>query len=822
MNKFLMTLACAIITLPTFAAKQNDTTLSGKVIDKTTGEPASWATVALMTPDSTIVAGTACAEDGTYELKAPAGTYILSCALLGCGDYVTNISLASGSKKLDPIYLEADATMLGEVTISERVKLVEMKVDKVVMNISQSAFAQGSNALELMKKAPGVTIDKDGNVMLNGKAVSVWIDGRPSYMDGKTLEALLRSTNSESIDKFELMEHPSAKYDAEGQGGIINIKTKRNLAQGFNGSMGVGGGGMYFSDIKETPLQQSWWANLSYRTNKTNTFFNVYEGTYNIPIRIKNELTAPLITIPENPAATFRQNGNSMFLNKVLSYNVKLGNDWFINDRNTLGVIAYVPGNRATLNSKTSTTRQYINDTPQNVTSSDIKNGPASMLQTNLNLNYTHVFDETRAAELTANADYYHAVLKNESSQVDSVLDLSLSSSMLMIIPSKSMSSDNVYDIYSAKADYQTVIAQKFMLEAGAKWARSQTDNNSVETQPLLPDMLSDFIYTEDIAAAYASFAGQLGPKFSIKAGLRGEYTYSLGDWKSINTKTDRHYFDLFPTVYMGYQPSENWRLSASYSRRITRPDYNVLNPAKTYVDAKTYTVGDPDILPQYSNATAFQVGYGQHLAVAFAYNTAKNLIQQIPSFETDGTQIFTYGNNGKQNLGAVVLSVAALPVTDWLMWTVNATGLYISTTTLANAVKDSWGAQGYTDFTFNLPKDWKIDLDATYQSPMNVGIYHTHTQFVSNLAVKKNFSERLSLTLRLDDIFRTSNNDLEMYDEFGASTTSFQQKYYNQKFMVDLTWNFGKAQRPVRARNVGNLEEMSRVSGGGAGSVGK
>lgn len=121
--------------------------------------------------------------------------------------------------------MSEDTQMIAGATVTERVKLIEMKIDKLVMNVSQSAFAQGSNVLDLIRKAPGVTIDKDGNVTLNGKKVQVWIDGRPSYLDGKGLEALLRSTPGSSIDKFELMEHPSAKYDAEGQGGIINIKT---------------------------------------------------------------------------------------------------------------------------------------------------------------------------------------------------------------------------------------------------------------------------------------------------------------------------------------------------------------------------------------------------------------------------------------------------------------------------------------------------------------------------------------------------------------------------------------------------------------------
>ena len=207
------------------AARQNAAEIKGIVCDKSTGEPLGWTTVALMRPDSTLAAGATCDDKGAYSLQAAPGEYIIKASLIGYKDIFRNVKIVSGRNEIEPLNMSEDTQMIAGATVTERVKLIEMKIDKLVMNVSQSAFAQGSNALDLIRKAPGVTIDKDGNVTLNGKKVQVWIDGRPSYLDGKGLEALLRSTSGSSIDKFELMEHPSAKYDAEGQGGIINIKT---------------------------------------------------------------------------------------------------------------------------------------------------------------------------------------------------------------------------------------------------------------------------------------------------------------------------------------------------------------------------------------------------------------------------------------------------------------------------------------------------------------------------------------------------------------------------------------------------------------------
>lgn len=809
---FRMAIAFACIILSTssaFAARQDMAQLSGKVYEKATNEPLGWATVALMKADSTIVAGVACDAEGAYALQVAPGAYIMKVSLLGYADHCECISLKAGKTALDPIYLDADTQQLASATLTERVKLVEMKIDKLVMNVSQSAFAQGSNALELMKKAPGVTIDKDGNVKLNGKTVSVWIDGRPSHADGKSLEALLRSTNGESIDKFEIMEHPSAKYDAEGQGGIINIKTKKNLLAGLNGSMGLGGGGMHFSWIEQTPWQQSSWLNLGYRTQKTNTFFSIYEGFYNTPMELLNTTL-----LPQND---FKQFGNTVLLNFYHNYNVKLGNDWFINDKNTIGFILYMPGEYTTMNSKGSTTEQWIADQHQMMSNSLIANKNQSTQYT-ANLNYTHIFDPARASEVTANLDYYRSNGKEHNTQddvtrYDAVPDV-------VSLTNQSIDATKIYDIYSAKADYQSVVFQKYMLEAGAKWALSMTDNDTREVKTAVPDNLITFGYKEHIGAGYVSMAGQLGPKVSAKVGLRGEYTYSKGDWISAGRTTQKNYFDLFPTVYLGYTPSADWRLSTSYSRRISRPNYTQLNPNKTYIDSRTYIVGNPEILPQYSDDVNFVAGYGQHLSLVLGYNHTGNTVTQIPSYSPDGNQYLTWDNYGTNRIAVTGLSIAALPVGKFLQWTASANGIYInSVSEKMSATSNCFGGQVYTALSFLFPKNWKLDWDATYSSRMRMANYDIHPVFYSDLALKKScLDDRMNITLSVNDIFRSRTNDIDMIDQSGSGAISnIGQKYYTQKVLLDITWSFGKAKQ-TRQRKVGNLEEMSRTGGSGLG----
>lgn len=807
-----MAIAIASIILGTssaFATRQSMAQISGVVYEKATGEPLGWATVALMKSDSTIVTGVACDERGAYSFQAAPGSYIMNVSMLGYADHCENVTFKSGANQIQPIYLSADTEMLAGATLTEKVKLVEMKIDKLVMNVSQSAFAQGSNALDLMKKAPGVTIDKDGNVKLNGKSVSVWIDGRPSYADGKSLESLLRSTNGESIDKFEIIEHPSAKYDAEGQGGIINIKTKKNLLSGLNGSMGLGGAGMHFSEIEYTPWQESYWLNLGYRTQKTNTFFSIYEGIYNTPIRLLNTTLLP--------QSDFKQVGYTVLLNFYHNYNVKLGNDWFINDKNTLGFIVYVPGDYTTMNSKGSTTEQWIGDQHYMQSRSVITNKDQGTQYT-ANLNYTHIFDESRSSEITANLDYYRNNGKEHNIQDD---ETRYDAAWETMIPStQSMDAIKIYDIYSAKADYQSVVFQSFMLEAGAKWALSVTDNDSKEIKTGVADNIIRFGYQEHVGAGYMSMAGQISPKISAKVGLRGEYTYSMGDWISAGETTKRNYFDLFPTVYLGYTPSDDWRISASYSRRINRPNYTQLNPNKTYIDSRTYIVGNPDILPQYSGEVALVAGYGQHLSFTTAYNHSSNVVTQMPSYTTDGTQYLTWDNYGTNKMALAALSVSALPIGKVLQWTANANLIYInSASDKMNAASEWLGTQAYTALSFVFPKNWKLDWDATYTSKMRMANYLLHPTFYSDIALKKNcLDDRMTITVSLDDIFRTRTNDIDMIDESGSGAVSnIGQKYYTQKVGVDVTWSFGKAKQS-RQRKVGDLEEMSRAGSSGLG----
>ena len=235
--KYLSTLLAFLVLLTgnLFAAR-NLSAIRGIVIDKETRSPLSYATLAIRDSSNSVITAATAGADGTFLLEGISyGSYRLVSTFIGYKEQSRNIDITSPQTDVGFIEMEEDVQTLQTAVITARVPVIEQKIDKIVMNVAEAVSTEGSNVLEVLRKAPGVTIDMDGNVKLNGQAVSIWIDGRPSYLNGLELEALLRSTDGTTIDKIELMAHPSARYDAEGSGGIINIKMKKNLLKGFSG-----------------------------------------------------------------------------------------------------------------------------------------------------------------------------------------------------------------------------------------------------------------------------------------------------------------------------------------------------------------------------------------------------------------------------------------------------------------------------------------------------------------------------------------------------------------------------------------------------------
>ena len=806
---------------------QAQNTISGRVMDGNQNEPLPLVTVSVLTADSSVVDGTIADIDGFYKLKNDKGGVMLAFSFVG---YDTQYEPIADNLE---VHLMPNAMLLQTVQVTAKAPIIEQQMDKLVMNVAQSAFAQGNNALDLLRKAPGVSIDKDGNVKLNGQAVSVWIDGRPSQLDGKSLEALLRSTDGSSIDKIEVIANPSAKYDAEGQGGIINIKTKRNFKQGFNGTLTANAGGMgYHRELEMTDPANSCYVNqdislnLNYRSAKTNTFLQLSEST--------NELGVDVISTTDliSSGIDFFQKSVSRYDAEFSTYSLKLGNDWFIDNKNTLGFIVTVPFNRMTQWADTNANRAYqqmadaITQQTMSYALTDYR-----FTQYMGNVNYTHTFNEAKMSELTANLDYMHFVNGSDNPLNNYYLipsqQLDWHGDNIRDVICTDLHSDRIVDVYSAKADWQSLVLGMFLMEAGGKYAFTHTDNsmhhleifNDVETV----NTTTGFDYDEHIGALYATLAGQIPGGFTAKLGLRGEYTYAYNSQNTVK----QDYFDLFPTAYVGYNTSDMMkRFGISYTRRIQRPNYNQLNPFQNYIDAHTSNMGNPDLVPCYSNSFNLTAGFGQYVTLTGTYMHNTDVIGYTPQLNPiTGDQILFADNIGENNLLGGSLTLSELPLGKHITLMVSANLFDFhsktpSTMLLADVPSSmeasdvhSLFASGYGCLTFMLPKDWKLQFDGFVTSPVTQGYMHVGWNYSANFAVKKTaFDGRLLFSLSVDDIFRTMNSSFGVYMN-GTQVSLYDQTHLMQTIKVGLQWNFGTAQKPLKQRKVGTLDEASRTA---------
>lgn len=833
-NKFFtVVLALFAATAALFGAK-NNSQVKGRVIEEGSGEPLSFATVSIHTDGDKVVTGATADIDGKFLIaNLPYGEYTLKVSFMGYKTVEQPLKVASAMMDLGDLYIEEDAEQIAQAVVTEKVPLIEQKLDKLVMNVSERVSAQGSNALEILRKAPGVSIDMDGNIKLNGKAVEVWIDGRPSHLNGASLESLLKATDGTTIDKIEIISNPSAKYDAQGSGGILNIKTKKNFLKGFNGSVTAGYGGMQFDQWLDSYNGS---LNLNYRGEKTNNFFSYGLSDEDMVHSVDSELDYGI-------AEMVRQNAESSFFNRYKSHTFRLGTDLFATKKHTLGYVITAGLRGADMESnkrKENFTDIFLGEDLLQRNNTDIETKDVTN-NISANVNHTYTIAENTGDEITSNLSYHHYVLNNKSYQTN-ILSYYLPSPDV-VNEVKDNRSEQFVDIFSAKTDFQKIVWGSGQLQAGAKWAMSVTDNNmdNITTYNATranedKHVISNFVYIEHIGAAYISLAKMFSPKFTASAGLRAEYTNSFGDWRSSKRETKDSYLDLFPTLFLNYSPSQNHRISFSYTRRIYRPGFSQLNPFIDYADANTFVTGNPELKPQYSNNLSLQYGFSQYVNLYIALQHTTDYIMQIPTFnDATGMKKLTFGNFGTQTVYVAGLALTELPlVKEHLFLTVQ--GDYLKLTNKASgkiayeegyrgtAVTDNGSNtfQGSATMTAVLPRNYKIELNGWGMTSAAAGYFVAAPQFFAGLGVKKSvLNNKMTIALNVNDLFRTMKSDITMSDIVdGVEKVVYKlhQPFNMQKIKLSLTYNFGTS-KAVRRRNVGDNEEASRVGNSNTGN---
>ena len=809
-------LLCALLFENNLSAQATAGSIAGTVVDGETGEPAGFATIMLYNQaDSSLVKGDFCDENGAFRFEdLQPNTYFLQATLVGYADLVIpNIQMNATQATIDlgTLRMGQNAQELAEVIVTARKPFVERHADKLVVNVGNSAIAAGNTALEVLRRAPGVTVDDNDNISLRGRqGVLVMIDGKQTFLSNAEVASLLKGMAAESIETIEIITQPSARYDAAGNAGIINIRLKKNRNEGLNGNLtaGTGAGLTWFDKYYERAFGN---LNLNYRKGKLNLFGNV--GANHSDGR--NDLNLKRVVTFEENVTFFDQYSTIQHTNDNLSF--KMGADLNLTAKQTIGVQATGFVNEESLGF-VNTSQIFSNDIPSGgiLVTND---RPGSWSNFTFNANYRATFDSL-GRELTADFDYaYYDGISSDNIHTQylsgggSVTGNEYLHSRVPLL----------VDIWVGKADYVHPTRSGLRLETGAKASFVKT-NNEVRFERIGengwevdPNLSNHFLYEENIAAAYVN-ANRQFKKWGFQAGLRAEYTESIGNSLTLEKVVDRDYLEFFPSFALQYQLSEAHQFGLNYSRRIDRPSYQDLNPFVYYIDPFSNVQGNPFLNPMFTHSVELSHTFKGTLNSSLAYNQTEDYITQvtIQNDTTNTTVAINYNIDTYRNYNFNLSS--PIPVAKWWMMQTNLNLNYRSfQAEFLGARLDNRGftANFYLANQFTLPKGYSVELSGWYRSPEVDGIFTGRAMYMTDLGIgKKLFDGKGNLRLNVNDVFNTGRwRGATLFENMDVRVDS---KWQSRRANLSFSYRFGNQQvKGPQRRRSGSDEEQNRVKMG-------
>ncbi|HVW95743.1 MAG TPA: outer membrane beta-barrel family protein [Mucilaginibacter sp.] len=795
----------------TFATAQPSaafSTVNGTLHDDK-GKPMDYATVSLLkAADSSVVKGTLSNENGVYVFDHIVnGTYLIKATVVGYEKAVSEPLTVTGEGKITApqiTMLQANHT-LNTVTITSTKPLIERKVDRTVMNVENSVLAAGNSALEILERAPGVSVDKDDNISLKGKqGVTVMINDKLTYLSSSQLATLLRSTDGTTIQSIEIISNPSAKYDAAGNSGIINIKLKKNRQSGTNGSVTVGvGKGKYGRD--NSTLQ------LNHKVGGLNLFGSF---SHDDNKRFQDIGLKRIVTSPDGSTTYFNQYTGMPQTRHNNSY--RLGADYSTSSKNTLGFVmnGYFNSENDENDNHTNIGSSFtqVDSSLRTVTSIHQKFRDFS-----LNLNDTYKID-TLGQQISADIDY--SKYRNNST-AQYVTDFFLADGSQQH-PQAFLGNltPSVIDIRTAKVDYSNPISKTLKMEAGFKLSDVKTDNDLQEKNAAADNYASvnHFIYDEKIDAAYLNFNKDYKGT-SVQVGVRAEYTRSnaTGDSSNVVQQINRHYLNLFPSVFLNHTFNDKNELSFSYSRRIDRPQYDNLNPFVYHLDPYTYEKGNPYLKPQYTNNFELNYTYNKNTTLTLGYNHTTDVMTEVPSADPVTKVAFVTQQNLQEQTGYNINLYSSYTITKWWSGDLNATGFYLAFKSMGleggNLDKGQAAFQVRATETFTPFKGYRFELTPNYQSALTYGLFSVKPQYSVDAGVSHSFAnKRANLKFSMSDIFNTRRNDVST--NYQNVNLDVRQKRDSQVARLTFTYSFGNSKIKTRQHRSGADDERGRVKG--------
>lgn len=799
-----ITFLTAVLCLASARLQAQTFSITGQVKDKT-GAAIAAATVSLLkASDSSWIKSELTGDNGNYTLQdIHAGNYIIAVTLLGYAEKRELVTVGN-ENIVAAIILDKQSNVLEEITVTGNKPFIEREAGKTIVNITAEKAA-GNTVLDMMRKLPGVTVNGSGAISMAGKqGVLVLINGKQTYLSGEELANYLRSMSAEQLAQVEIMSQPSAKYDAEGNTGIINIKTRKNEKEGISGTASATYSQTAFAGTEEN-------LHINYKKNKTSLMTNA--GYYNRAGFLKQRVDRNFRD-KQTHEITGTQRQSSYWTERFKDYSLSLDGTQEFNDNTSIDLhvnAVYHPNHEtdkaATENYDVASGSVITNDFVNN--RDFLRRFFNGIAQLNQKFGKEH--------ELTVNCDYYVYDVNNYQDIVNSNFDANGNPVPGGISLKGYLPTD--IKVTSVKADYTGAIG-KTKVEGGVKssFVAFETgvffDINDNGTWRQDTVRTNNFLYNENIHSAYLSCSHPFGEKLDAKIGLRAEQTNARGFQEFGSTGFERHYLSLFPTAFVSYKLNNDYSFECNYGRRIQRPEYRQMNPYVEFISQYSYKVGNPRLMPQYTHNVELAANYKTILNCKASYSSVSDIINNIARQDNQTFIYYVMPENIAKNTAWQFSVTFNKALFNW--WEVSSTayafalgyeGIYNE-----QAFRD-WGTGSglWMSSDFSFLHNWKASywLHANGTSRETSMVTAQPNLYYGFSFSKKLFHDTTLVKLDVVDPFRTYEYN------FGINIqdvdTQISNRYNTREYALSITYDFGK--QLDRMRKINNAaDETGRM----------
>ncbi|MBA9076151.1 outer membrane beta-barrel family protein [Rufibacter quisquiliarum] len=752
--------------------------ISGLVKDSISGKPVAYATVALMKKNTTqTVDGTRTDGQGQFNFSGvAAGEYTVMCSLLGYAAKTVQsvpVTAQNPTLHLGEIQLTPAVNQLQEVTVVGQKPLIEDKGDRLVYNADQDLTNTGGNAADVLQKVPSLSVDGDGNVQLRGSSnVRVLLNGKASTILATNLADALKQIPSDQIKSVEVMTTPSAKYDAEGTAGIINIITKKNHRQGVSGSAGFTAGTQNNSLFSNTSLRRR---QLGINVN-LNTFHYAVPRGYGM-YRAERTEGVERLTTQTGDGKVYGGGGSA-----------QLGLEYELDSMNFLAAGFQLNLGRYQGNGQQETLSPEPAPLHRISHTSAFEFVPFS---TDANLEYTHIFSPRHEFTLLGQLSRF---------DLDNLVRQEQLNARDQLFYQQHNTNASLNHETTLQADYTHPFSPKTTLEVGAKTIIRRAESNAqydirfpLENRAAPEDNI--FEYRQHVLAGYATLAFALGKKNHLKAGLRYERTRLNGDFSSTGTFLEETYQNMIPSVTLSRTVKENQTVKLSYTQRIQRPHIFLLNPYRDSRDPKSIFFGNPELEPELTHL--YEAGYStffktSSVTTSVYLRQVDNAIQPVTPAIEEGVAQNTYGNAGRLLSYGLNVAGSTKPVPAWNLS--GSANVYFNQLQGEGYRNNGWQYNLTLSTGYDLGKGWSSQFSGGFNSARVTLQGHAYATGYHSLAVKKElFQKKGSVTLGLNNPFTAYINS-----GYALETAAFTQRNenlnYNRAVRLSFDYKFGQA----------------------------